>query len=142
MSRVFRNTRRGRVLNNERGMLSLLGLLLALVIIAILYYQYMGSHSAKTPAKTSAPGVEDLQTTPGKAIERAHDVECQSNLRTIRASINMARDDQGAPPASIKDIKVGTANPNFFKCTVGGEDYAYNPQDGTIRCPHPGHEGY
>jgi len=138
MSRVF-GTARGRLhLRDERGQLSLLGLLLALVIIGILLYQYLGPHSVKT----SAPGVEDLQTTPGKAIERGHGVECQGNLRSIRAAIEMAREDQGAPPASINDIKVSTADPNFFKCPVGGEDYVYNPQDGTIRCPHPGHEGY
>jgi len=122
-----------RRLRDERGVIGLLGLLAALVICLILVVMFVGPSGKKGPGK---------ETIPGQAIEQGREVECQANLRTIRAAIDMQKTEDGAAPASINDIKTGTSNPDIFKCPVGGEAFVYDPVAGTIRCPHAGHEGF
>ena len=92
--------------------------------------QYLGSHSAVTGKKQRTPMVA------------AQDVVCQSNLSSIRQS--MAANRAGSPdaknPGSLMEMKEIPAE--MRKCPVGGESYIYDPQTGTVSCPHPGHERY
>lgn len=122
------------LIGNERGAWGLIGLLIALAIGALIVALFLGPQ-----LKSSMGGAN---TTPGKAIEKAHDVECQSNVMQIRSAITMYRTEHQAPPPSLADVRLNVSNPNFTKCPVGHEDYVYDPATGTIHCPHPGHENY
>jgi hypothetical protein len=122
-----------RSIRNERGSWGLIGLLLSLVIGLAMVYMFIG------PQMKSSMGAK---TTPGRAMEEANGVKCQSNLTQIRTAITMYRQEHESNPASIANIQVGTADPDFFKCPVGHEAYVYDPTAGTIHCPHPGHEKY
>jgi len=121
------------IIGNERGSWSLIGLLITVVIGLVLVLMFLG------PQSKSGRGPH---TTAGKAIEMAKDTECKSNVQQIRSAILAYRSENEAAPASLADLKLGTANPEFFKCPVGHEAYVYDAATGTIHCPHPGHENY
>ena len=121
-------------LNNECGAVGLIALLVCVAIGLVIVVVMMG------PTRTNKSG--KAQTTYGQAKEKATDVECQSNLRQIRAAIEIYRTEHEAPPPSTADIKIGVSDPKFLSCPVGGEAFVYNPQAGTITCPHPGHERF
>ncbi|MDO8684825.1 MAG: hypothetical protein Q7N50_15285 [Armatimonadota bacterium] len=118
--------------------MSLIGLIVALAIIMIVMYIYIGGNSK--PAKPGS--VQEYRSRPGKALEKGHEVECQSNLGQIRSAIEIYRSENESAPASLNDIQLGTSNPDFLKCPVGGEAYVYDAQSGTVRCPHTGHERF
>lgn len=69
------------------------------------------------------------------------DLECQNNLREIRHAIAayMADHKNNLPP-SLKYLSQYGIKDEILKCPVGGEPYIYN--EGTVVCPHPGHEKY
>jgi hypothetical protein len=123
------------VLDNERGSLSLIGLLVVLVIGLILVLMFMKPQSK--------PDKDGAHTTVGRSMNMARETECRSNLAQIRSAITMYRGEhEEAAPASLADVQLGTASPDFVRCPVGKEDYVYDAAAGSIRCPHPGHENY
>ena len=81
----------------------------------------------------------------GKArtpLAKADATVCMSNVRSVRQLIEAAKagDEDGHPPATLAEVPGVTAE--FRKCPVGGEPYVYDPQTGTIYCPHPSHERF
>ena len=123
-----------RGIRSQLGQWGLIGMLVALLIIGILFVMVL------LPKMKSASGTRQ-KTTPQAAMEQAKDVECMSNLRSIREALVMYKNENDTLPPTLADLKIGV-RPDFFKCPVGGEVYQYDPSTGTARCIHSGHEGY
>jgi prepilin-type N-terminal cleavage/methylation domain-containing protein len=101
-----------------------------IVISSITYSVYLG-HSKNAPAgKAHAP------------IERARDVVCMTNLRSVRQSIEAARtgDTDGKYPGSLLELR--ELSSELRACPEGKEPYQYDPATGQVHCVHPGHENY
>jgi hypothetical protein len=133
-----------RILVNERGSWSLIGLLVVVVIGLVFFLMFMGPHSkGLLGPQSNKPDKDGAYTVVGKSMNMAKDTECKSNLTQVRSAITMYRGEHDeAVPASLADVQLGTANPDFLKCPVGKEAYTYDATTGTVRCPHPGHENY
>ncbi len=86
-------------------------------------------------------------TTPdGKKVKApitvARDTVCQTNLRSVRQSIEVYRtgDTESKNPSSLDELR--ELPQDLRRCPVGGETYQYDPATGSVRCPHSGHESY
>lgn len=120
--------------HNRRGAraFSLVEILVVMVILMVLAAfilpRYLGGRT-EDGKKTRAP------------ITMARDTVCQSNIKQVRLAIDTARtsDPDAKPPQSLDELKLGS---ELTRCEVGHEAYVYDPQAGTVRCPHPGHENY
>ena len=123
-----------RGVRSQIGQWSLIGMLAALLIMAILFLLVL------MPKMKSSSGTRQ-KTTPQAAMEEAKDVECMSNLRSIREAVVMYKNENDTLPTTLTDLKIGV-RPDFFKCPVGGEAYQYDVNTGTVQCIHPGHERY
>ncbi|MFQ6133762.1 MAG: prepilin-type N-terminal cleavage/methylation domain-containing protein [Armatimonadota bacterium] len=119
---------------SRRGGFGLIEMVIVIVIIALLVGAYFGLTGKFGGKKKSIPG---------QAVDRAKDVECQSNIRQIRNSIQMKTWAGEPAPASLAEVasELGVGD-DFAKCPVGGEAYRYDPQAGTVSCPHAGHESF
>lgn len=133
-----------RILCNERGSWSLIGLLVTVVIGLVLVLMFMGPHGKSLLApQSNKPDKDGAYTVVGKSMNMAKDTECKSDLTQVRSAITMYRSEHDeVAPASLADVQLGTANPDFLKCPVGKEAYTYDASTGTVHCPHPGHENY
>jgi len=109
----------------------LIELVVAVAIIALLVGAYFGLSGRLGQKKTM----------PGQVMDRAKDVECRSNLQQLRDNIRIMT-MEGQPPPSSLSAAVSGLGDIFTKCPVGGEQYVYDPQTGSVRCPHPGHESF
>lgn len=122
----------------QRGQ-TLVATLIVIAIIAILVVVVMGRPGG--PGATGSPRADGKGSTAlGLTKLAAQDDVCRSNLQQCRLGIQVqqsANDDQN--PASLDDLKIGA---QFYSCPVGKERYEYNPEDGKVKCPHPGHEKY
>ena len=115
----------------ERGQWSLIGLMLSLLILVVIAWLFLW------PAMRTHEGGTTM-STPQQAIERAKDVDCANNLRQIRYAIVMYRNENERAPATLQELRMGVG-PDFFRCPIGKEPYAYDPTTGAVRCTHPGH---
>ena len=112
---------------------SLIEILVVLAIIVVLgsisYSVYLG-HSKNAPAgKAHTP------------LERAKDVVCMENLRSVRQSIEASRaGDDSKFPGALTEIR--ELSGELRACPEGKEAYQYDATTGKIRCVHPGHENY
>jgi hypothetical protein len=79
------------------------------------------------------------QTVLGQVQYKAKDEVCRSNLGQVRMAITLNTDTDENHPASLQDLKLPK---EFSFCPIGKEGYVYDPADGTVTCPHPGHEKY
>ena len=129
----FRCRRRdGR--EHAHGWATIVELLVALVIIGLLMAFLLPRYLGKD---TGAP------RSPKRVIERAKDVECMSNLRSLRQAVEMYRaDHEGLPPNLESLASSYTSAGILFRCPVGGENYIYDANSASVHCPHPGHERY
>jgi hypothetical protein len=126
-------------MNRIRGN-SLVGMLVTLAIMAILAVALFKGSSA-FGGKAITPRKDGHGTTVmGQAEWAAKDTVCRSNIGQVRQSLIIAQSANDEKfPASLEDLKLPK---EFLKCPVGGEKYIYDPQTGTVTCPHPGHEKY
>ncbi|MEP7098746.1 MAG: prepilin-type N-terminal cleavage/methylation domain-containing protein [Dokdonella sp.] len=122
-----------RVRTRSRGF-SLIEILVVAAIIVVLssitYGVYLG-HSKNAPAgKAHAP------------IERARDVVCMENLRSVRQCIEASRAGDGDAkfPGALTEMR--ELSPELRACPDGKEPYQYDPATGVVHCVHPGHENY
>jgi prepilin-type N-terminal cleavage/methylation domain-containing protein len=116
---------------------SLIEILVVMAIIVVLcsisYSVYLG-HSKNAPAgKAHSP------------MERAKDVVCMENLRSVRQCIEASRTSdvesgEGKFPASLSAMRELPAE--VRECPEGKEPYQYDPATGKVHCVHPGHESY
>ena len=122
---------------HRRGQ-TLVASLIVLVIIAMLAVVLMnGTMGAGESNREDGKGT----TIPGRVMYMARDDKCMSNLNQARAAIQIARiNADDAPPASIDELRLSQ---DFLRCSIDPkEPYKYNAEEGTIMCPHPGHDKY
>lgn len=114
----------------------LVAVIIAFVIAAVMWGQRQKPTQRGTNASTQA------QTVPGQAVERGHDVECMSNLRSIRQAIEMHKVTEEAPPPNLSALSSAGIGPQQLVCPVGKTPYQYDPSSGRVWCTTPGHEGF
>jgi hypothetical protein len=69
-------------------------------------------------------------------------VECQSNLKQVRLAIDMYRQTNEHPPASVADLSSSGVTSSILVCPISHKPYVYDPVQGEIKCVTPGHERY
>ena len=115
------------------GFFTLLGLLMALVIIVIQLAMY------GLPGGTGGSGTGgDAATVLGGTKDRAQDAVCRNNLAQLRAAIGIRAGMGSGNPASLEGLNAGVD----LVCPAGGEPYRYDPATGNVSCRHPGHESF
>jgi hypothetical protein len=122
---------------NRQGQ-TLVATLIVLAIMAMLAIVLMnGTMGAGTSNRADGKGT----TIPGRVMYMARDDKCMSNLGQVRAAIQIARMDyEDNPPPSLDAVRLSK---DFMKCAIKpNEPYVYNAEEGTVSCPHPGHEKY
>ena len=120
---------------SRRGQGSLLGLLIVIVIIMVavwwLWLRPQGSPQQKPQFEGEA------QTTLGRALQKGESVQDIENLRQLRMSIQMYREQNEQNPPAL-DPKWGVP----LTCPVSDQPYSYDPQTGKVWDPTPGHQGF
>lgn len=110
------------------ALIEIIVVLALLLIVAGAYYGLSQKGGKNTPEKS----------IPAKALEKAHSVECQSNLQQIRQMIQMeAATGEGLPARIDQGVTA-----SISRCPVSGQPYNYDPQTGRVWCSTPGHERY
>jgi len=118
----------------------MVGVIVAVAIVILLGIVFTVGSGALTGKATSSRPDGNGKTLVGKALYRAKDEVCRSNLGQIRQSIQVNTDAvENTYPESLEATKLGDT---YYKCPIGGEAYVYDPQTGRVTCPHPGHEKY
>jgi hypothetical protein len=116
----------------RRNRLNTLLMLIALVLIGI--GLYFAIQKAQAPPESPSQ-VNQLGESESKNLE------CLNNLRQIRHAIAAyMADHKNNLPRSLNDLSQYGITNNMLRCPVGGEPYLYN--EGTVTCPHPGHEKF
>ncbi len=130
-------TRHRSVLPESRsGFFTLIGLLLAIVIIGILLAIYV--LPGGTGGAGGTGGVGDAKTVIGGSRNRAQDAVCRNNLAQLRAAISIQAGTGSGYPPSLEGLTAGV-DPS---CPTGEEPYRYDASTGTVSCLHSGHESY
>lgn len=133
----------------SRGFAALIEILLVALLILGGAAMYMGmlkgtgAGQKASPQLTNGapamPGVSEPQSLAGKAIQKAHGTECQSNLAQLRQFILMSQGTDGKYPPSLGSIQ-GTEQ--IRVCPVCHQPYTYDPETGQVKCPYPGHANF
>jgi len=123
---------------NNRGNFTLIGLLAAVAIIAILAAVYLSGGGVGT-VKKGSPLLDNgstKKTVVGQSIDTGKSVDCRQRLNQIRSGIAMFKTSStsGGNPPTLKDAVPGVSTAYFF-CPVSGKAYEYNPAAGTVQCP-------
>lgn len=118
------------------GFFTLIGLLLAIVIIGILLVMYVLPGGTGGAGGTGGTG--DTKTIIGGTKGRAQDAVCRNNLAQLRAAIGIQAATGSDNPPSLAGLSAGVD----LSCPSGGEPYEYDPSTGQVRCLHPGHESF
>ncbi len=116
------------------GLVEILVVLAILAALAGVMYVGLGMGKGGSTRKDGKG-----QTIIGASMYKAKDEVCKSNLGQVRASIQIRHTTDDEYPASLEDTRLGK---DFYSCPIGKEPYVYDPQEGTVKCPHPGHEDY
>lgn len=127
---------------NNKGNWSLIGLLLAVVIVMVVAAIYLGGSKNANFTTVGSKNQKLLdsksqkETVVGKAMDTARASDCSEHLRQIRMGIENFKmsgtDDKN--PASLKDLNLGVPE-TYFKCPVSNQPYTYDPATGTVKCP-------
>jgi hypothetical protein len=126
---------------SEAGQSSLIGLLVAVVVVgvlvAVLFFRPR-ERAGTNPVQDPNLPVSTKKTVPGAALDQAKMVECRNNLDQIRKAIQMENlSGEEGLPSSLQAL---SGIPNSMKsCPVSHRPYTYNPQTGQVFCPTPGH---
>ena len=94
-----------------------IGLIVALVIVAILALFFLRTTTVSTPETTETP------------IERAQVLQCQSRLKIISDEIRLFQVEHGHYPSSLSEIR------DDYRCPVTGVEYEYDSSSGKVWCP-------
>jgi competence protein ComGC len=112
---------------------SLVEILVVAVILIALSAVLMGKYlGGKTADGKRAP-------TP---MSRAHDTECMSNIKQVRAGIEAQKSMDVDGKNNIQSLDELKYPKEVTHCAVGKMAYVYDPQTGEVHCPYPGHEKY
>jgi len=81
-------------------------------------------------------------TVVGQALARSKDSVCRNNLSQLRSAMQIFNQsgDAADNPKTLSELK--GMPPEMLKCPIGKENYEYTPEEGKIKCPHPGHGKY
>ena len=125
---------------NNQGNLTLIGLLVALVIIGIVAaIMFHGVPSSVSEDSELLDKGTTKQSLPGRAIDTGKSVTCRQQLNQIRAGIALYKTtsmDESNPP-TLKDA-VPNVSTAYFQCPVSNRLYTYDPAAGQVQCPsHP-----
>ncbi len=119
-------------MKRQRGYFTLIGMLVVIAIIAIAAaYLYGGSGTSDRADKLG-------KSTLGRAVLKARDDECRTNLGQLREFLMM----QHADEEKVTSLSQLNVPPKLLKCPVGGENYVLDVDTQTVSCIHPGHEKY
>jgi len=127
---------------DNRGNWSLIGLLAAVAIVAIVAGLYFGKGGGITTVKSDSPLLDKSskkQTVVGRSLDTAKAAECRQRLDQIRKGIETCKATNAteANPASFKDIGLGVST-SYFQCPVSNQPYTYDAATGKVTCPtHP-----
>lgn len=116
----------------ERGYASLIGMLVVIAIIGIVAAFYYGGPG--TSGRADGLGKSNV----GRAVLRARDSECKTNIGQVRNLVEMAHIDD-LKLASLQDLN---APHQTTHCPIGHEPYELDVESQRVTCPHPGHEKY
>ncbi len=112
---------------------TLISLLVVLALIGLLAVSLYGL-GGKKDAGTSNGANGESQSIPARAIDKAEDVTCQSNLRQLRQGVSMYTMSGDPAPSSLADLKMDS----ITRCPISGKPYRYDPQTGKVWCEtHP-----
>jgi hypothetical protein len=118
------------------GFFTLIGLLLAIVIIGILLVMYVLPGGTGGVGGTGGTG--DTTTIITGTKGRAQDAVCRNNLAQLRAAIGIQAGTGSGNPPSLAGLSAGVD----LSCPSEGEPYEYDPSTGQVSCLHPGHESF
>ena len=128
--------------SKQAGFVSLIGLLIAVVIVIGLYVLFLDgggitSHDRETIEMLKETGpTTGAQSLPGAAIERGRSVGCDSNVRQLQQAVGMFQMDQERFPASLQELQQSNYTGGMpLTCPVTGEAYGYDSQTGQVWCP-------
>lgn len=119
----------------------LIGALVAAAIIVGAVVYLFASPPGTATGSQPAPRADGKGTTViGRPAFEAKDEVCKSNLGNVRLSIQTKTDPvENTFPQSIEELGLPQST---VVCPIDKVPYEYDPQTGTARCPHPGHESY
>ncbi len=129
---------------NNRGSWSLIGLLVAVVIVVLaVAYFYGGKGGPSTVERDSElldPSTQK-KTVVGASIDTAKAHVCLEQLTQIRQGIQAYKATAATEenPATLRDIGLSVGQ-DFYQCPVSGKQYTYNPATAEVKCPT--HERY
>lgn len=107
-----------------------------LVLVLVLVFAFGGFGGKAENQRADQVG----ETVIGQSVARAKDAKCMENLKNIRGMIEVERTNADVPPASLSELR-GLPS-DMLVDPIGNEPYAYDPETGTVKCVHPGHERY
>ena len=130
---------------NNRGNWTLIGLLVAVVIIMVLGAMYFGGAGFTTVGKNEKllDPASNKQTVVGKAMDTAKGEDCRQRLIQIRTGISAYQTTDGSEsfPATLKDVGLGVST-DYFYCPVSNQPFVYDPTTGKVNCQYKGHESF
>jgi type II secretory pathway pseudopilin PulG len=138
-----------RMLRNEGGNWTLIGLLVALGVMGVMIYFVVipfasPKRASQVQKDLKAAGVStgNAKTVYGAAMNAAKGTACKSQLAQIRTAIAQYRMEDGGNknPSSLSVLKLGSGT--FTQCPESKQPYSYDPTTGTVKCTTPGHEAY
>jgi competence protein ComGC len=120
---------RSRRIVRAFSLVEIMVVLVVLMVLAAVLYPSIAGHGRTKQGKATTP------------LSKAHDTVCQSNLRSVRQSIEAfkAGDSEERLPASLDELKLPS---EVTHCDVSKEAYLYNPQTGEVHCPFVGHSSF
>lgn len=121
------------MLRSNRGQIFTLIEILVVVAIIVVAGLWISNTYLGVGKKAGSGG-------PATPIERGQGVDCANNLHQVRMAIDMYKQDNEKPPASLQDLR-GLME-SMFKCSVSGKPFSYDPATGRVWCTTPGHENY
>mgnify|MGYP001052233722 CR=1 FL=1 len=101
----------------------LIGLVIGLVIVGILVYKAGNIYTRGTKETQHAIAPP----------ERAHILQCQTQIKKIENAIQLYYVENGRYPQSLNELNDIPSQETY--CPVTGQAYLYNPENGTVICP-------